>query len=88
MTNDQTKAEYLRKVEWLRRYREAQRTMRRCMEELAQLRAEAAQPDARTPVLPPASPRLDAPRVDRAQPSGNDFLADALNRPRRHKRKE
>lgn len=26
-------------------------------------------------------------RVDRAQPSGNDFLADALNRPRRHKRK-
>lgn len=27
-------------------------------------------------------------RVDRAQPSGNDFLADALNRPRRHKRKE
>ncbi len=29
-----------------------------------------------------------AKRVDRAQPSGNDFLADALNRPRRHKRKE
>lgn len=27
-------------------------------------------------------------RVDRAQPSGNDFLADSLNRPRRHKRKE
>lgn len=27
-------------------------------------------------------------RVDRAQPSGNDFLADALNRPRRHKRRE
>ena len=25
-------------------------------------------------------------RVDRATPSGNDFLADALNRPRRHKR--
>ena len=49
---------------------------------------EAAQPDARTPALPPASPRLDAPRVDRETPSGNDFLADALNRPRRHKRKE
>ena len=27
-------------------------------------------------------------RVDRAQPSGNDFLADAIERPRRHKRKE
>ena len=27
-------------------------------------------------------------RVDRAQPSGNDFLADAAIRPRRHKRKE
>ena len=27
-------------------------------------------------------------RVDRAQPSGNDFLADAATRPRRHKRKE
>lgn len=27
-------------------------------------------------------------RVDRAQPSGNDFLADAVERPRRHKRKE
>lgn len=26
-------------------------------------------------------------RVDRAAPSGNDFLADALTRPRRHKRK-
>lgn len=26
-------------------------------------------------------------RVDRAQPSGNDFLADAATRPRRHKRK-
>ena len=25
-------------------------------------------------------------RVDRATPSGNDFLADALSRPRRHKR--
>lgn len=29
-----------------------------------------------------------AKRVDRAQPSGNDFLADAIERPRRHKRKE
>ena len=27
-------------------------------------------------------------RVDRETPSGNDFLADAENRPRRHKRKE
>lgn len=27
-------------------------------------------------------------RVDRPQPSGNDFLADAAKRPRRHKRKE
>ena len=27
-------------------------------------------------------------RVDRPQPSGNDFLADAAERPRRHKRKE
>lgn len=27
-------------------------------------------------------------RVDRPQPSGNDFLADAAQRPRRHKRKE
>lgn len=47
MTNDQTKrdqekAEYLRKVEWLRRYRDAQRAERRLIEELAQLRAEAA----------------------------------------------
>ena len=25
-------------------------------------------------------------RVDRATPSGNDFLADAITRPRRHKR--
>ena len=29
----------------------------------------------------------DRRRVDRAQPSGNDFLADATIRPRRHKRK-
>lgn len=27
-------------------------------------------------------------RVDRPEPSGNDFLADAAQRPRRHKRKE
>ena len=27
-------------------------------------------------------------RVDRPEPSGNDFLADAAERPRRHKRKE
>ena len=27
-------------------------------------------------------------RVDRPAPSGNDFLADAVERPRRHKRKE
>lgn len=27
-------------------------------------------------------------RVDRAQPSGSDFLADAASRPRRHKQKE
>lgn len=26
-------------------------------------------------------------QVERAEPSGNDFLADALNQPRRHKRK-
>lgn len=50
---------------------------------------ETAQPDARLPALSSAAaPRLDAPRVDRAQPSGNDFLADAIERPRRHKRKE
>lgn len=30
----------------------------------------------------------DAKRVDRAQPSGKDFLADATERPHRHKRKE
>ena len=48
---------------------------------------ETAQPDARLPALSPASPCQDAPRVDRAQPSGNDFLADAATRPRRHKRK-
>ena len=39
---DQEKAEYLRKVEFLRRYRDAQRTERRLIEEMAQLRAEAA----------------------------------------------
>lgn len=39
---DQERAEYLRKVEWLRRYRDARRTERRLIEELNQLRAEAA----------------------------------------------
>lgn len=34
--------DYNEKIAFLRRYRDAQRTMRRCMEELAQLRAEAA----------------------------------------------
>ena len=32
--------------------------------------------------------REQVERMDRAQPSGNDFLADAMDRPRRHKRKE
>lgn len=49
---------------------------------------ETAQPDARTPTLPPASPRVDAPRVDRPEPSGNNCLADAATRAHRHKRKE
>ena len=31
---------YDEKIAFLRRYRDAQRTMRRCMEELAQLRAQ------------------------------------------------
>ena len=52
MTNDQTKAEYLRKVEWLRRYRDAQRTMRRLLEELQQLQAEAASVSAALPGMP------------------------------------
>ena len=38
--------------------------------------------------LQPEVPRLEPPRVDLVEPSGNDFLADAVNRPRRHKRKE
>ena len=42
----------------------------------------------RLPLSSAAAPRLDAPRVDRAQPSGSDFLADVMDRPRRHKRKE
>ena len=33
-------------------------------------------------------PAGSSKRVDRPQPSGNDFLADAAIRPRRHKRKE
>lgn len=32
-------------------------------------------------------PQGSSKRVDRDTPSGNDFLADALTRPRRHKRK-
>lgn len=47
---------------------------------------KAAQPQALA--LQPEVPRLEPPRVDRPQPSGNDFLADAVERPRRHKRKE
>lgn len=39
---DREKAEYQRKIEWLRRYREAVRAERRLIEELSQLRAEAA----------------------------------------------
>ena len=38
--------------------------------------------------LQPEIPRLEPPRVDLAQPSGHDFLADAAQRPRRHKRKD
>ena len=46
----------------------------------------AAETDDRKPSLPPAAAgQLDAPRVDRAFPSGNDYLAE---RPWRHKRKE
>ena len=41
--------------------------------------------DCKAAALPPAPPHLDAPRVDREAPSGNDYLAD---RPHRHKRKE
>lgn len=42
--------------------------------------------DRKTAALPPsAAGRLDAPRVDRAEPSGNDYLAE---RPWRHKGKE
>ena len=44
----------------------------------------AAETDDRKPSLPPAAAgQLDAPRVDRASPSGNDYLAE---RPWRHKR--
>ena len=41
-TVNPAQADYQRKIEWLRRYRDAQRTERRLIEELAQLRAEAA----------------------------------------------
>ena len=37
--------------------------------------------------LQPEVPRLEPPRVDRAKPSGNDFLQDAASRPRWGKRK-
>ena len=47
---------------------------------------KAAQPQALA--MQPAAPQLEPPRVDRPEPSGNDFLADAVERPRRHKRKE
>lgn len=47
---------------------------------------KAAQPQALA--LQTAAPQLKPPRVDRPEPSGNDFLADAAERPRRHKRKE
>ena len=66
---------YDEKLAFLRRYRDAQRTMRR----LQKAGALALQPEV---------PRLESPRVDLAEPSGNDFLADATERPRRHKRKE
>ena len=42
MNGQQEKSEYQRKVAWLKRYQESQRTERRLIEELAQLRAEAA----------------------------------------------
>ena len=42
--------------------------------------------DVRGPV--PAAAGGRALRVDREEPSGNDFLQDVLDRPRRHKRKE
>ena len=35
-----------------------------------------------------AAHRGGGKRVDRETPSGSDFLADAMDRPRRHKRKE
>lgn len=54
----------------------------------AEIRRQLHGAHIRLPLSSAAAPRLDAPRVDRAQPSGNDFLADAAQRPRRHKRKE
>ena len=44
--------DYNEKIAFLRRYRDAQRTMRRCMEELAQLRAEAASVSAALSGMP------------------------------------
>ena len=43
---------YNEKIAFLRRYRDAQRTMRCCMEELAQLRAEAASVSAALSGMP------------------------------------
>ena len=43
---------YDEKLAFLRRYRDAQRTMRRCMEELSQLRAEAASVSAALSGMP------------------------------------
>ena len=42
MNGQQGKSEYQRKVAWLKRYQESLRAERRLIEELAQLRAEAA----------------------------------------------
>lgn len=55
---------------------------------IAIARIKKASEIAQALALQPEVPRLEPPRVDRAQPSGNDFLADAAIRPRRHKRKE
>ena len=44
--------DYNEKIAFLRRYRDAQRTMRCCMEELAQLRAEAASVSAALSGMP------------------------------------
>ena len=51
-TVNPAQADYQRKTEWLRRYRDAQRTERRLIEELAQLRAEAASVSAALSGMP------------------------------------